>query len=348
MNYSGTKFYFYGLLIGVLFVLAIILKAFVYPLIFALIFSVVFRPINEKILAVFKKREGLAAFVTTSLIILIIIVPFTLIGIKLVSEASHVYNTALSSNGDFTQSVSQVFQGTRDNFNFPVLSKELYYQLVNYAKGGLSWVLQNSISIVSGAAKTFVNIFVFLGALYFLLRDGKQIKKNFVRVSPMDKVDSEKILQRLEDSINSIVKGNLVVAMLQGVLTGIGFWIFGVSQPVIFGGIAAIAALVPALGTSLVFIPVIAFLFLRGEIFQAASLTIWWIAAVSLIDNFLGPKLISRGAKVHPFMIFLSVIGGIATFGPIGFFLGPLTVSLFFALLDIHPFLEENECEPNQ
>jgi len=142
-------------------------------------------------------------------------------------------------------------------------------------------------------------------------------------------------LDKLERSVNSVIKGNLVVAAVQGVMCSAGFIIFGVPSPILWGMTAAVAALVPGVGTSLVIIPAILFLFLTGSVSMALGLFLWGVVAVGLIDNYLGPKLIGKNTNLHPLLVMLSVIGGLLFFGPIGFILGPLTISLFFAIVDI-------------
>jgi len=139
--------------------------------------------------------------------------------------------------------------------------------------------------------------------------------------------------------VNSVVKGSLIVGVVQGVLTGVGFALFGVPNPALWATIAAIASLIPTIGTGLVLIPGISYLFLVGASSNAIGLIIWGVFAVGLVDNFLGPKLIERGVKIHPFLILLSVLGGIGLFGPIGFLAGPLILSWLFALLDMYPAL---------
>ena len=177
---------------------------------------------------------------------------------------------------------------------------------------------------------------MFLISLFYFLRDGKSFTQYLKILSPLSDRQDEKILSRLFVAVNSVIKGALSIALIQGFLTGIGFWIFGVPNPVLWGSTAAIAALVPNIGTALVLVPAIGFLYLNGEVAQAIGLGIWSITAVGLIDNILGPYLINRGVKIHPLLILLSVIGGLGLFGPVGFLLGPLIISLLFALIDIH------------
>ena len=157
----------------------------------------------------------------------------------------------------------------------------------------------------------------------------------------MRDIHDETIFNKLALAINSVVRGNLAVAIIQGILTAVGFTIFGVPNAVLWGSVAAITALIPGIGTALVIFPAIIFLFISGEALSAFGLLLWGVMAVGLIDNFLGPKLASRGMRLHPFLILLSIFGGIGFFGPIGFLLGPIILSLLFALLEIYSLISK-------
>jgi predicted PurR-regulated permease PerM len=157
-----------------------------------------------------------------------------------------------------------------------------------------------------------------------------------VLVSPFVDSDDEAILNKLHLAINSVFKGNLTIALIQAFMTALGFAIFGVPNFVLWGTLAGICALIPTVGTSLVLIPGIIYLVLNGMGIYALGLLIWSIGAVGLIDNLLGPRLIGKEIAVHPLLVLFSVLGGISFFGPIGFILGPLSASLFLALLEIY------------
>ena len=126
------------------------------------------------------------------------------------------------------------------------------------------------------------------------------------------------------------------MAATQGVVSGIGLSLFGVPNPVLWGVVAGFAALIPTLGTSLVLIPAALFLLTKGAFVAAIGLFIWALFAVGLIDNFLSPRLVGKGAQLHPLLVLLSVLGGISLFGPAGLILGPLCSSLLLALLSIY------------
>ncbi len=162
-------------------------------------------------------------------------------------------------------------------------------------------------------------------------------------ISPLAEADDETIFKKLALAVSAVVRGSLIVAFIQGILATVGFMIFGLPNPVLFGTIAAIAALVPGVGTALVLVPAIGYLFLSGNTFGAAGLFIWGTVVVGLVDNFLGPQLIGNKMKLHPLAVFLAVLGGIVFFGPIGIIVGPLVISLFSALLDVYLYCTRND-----
>jgi predicted PurR-regulated permease PerM len=132
-----------------------------------------------------------------------------------------------------------------------------------------------------------------------------------------------------------------VIALLQGVIAGVGFFLFGLPNPALWGSTAAISALIPGVGTSLVLIPAVIYVMIFGSPVQGIGLLLWSLLAVGLVDNLLGPRLMRKGAKIPQFAIFIAVMGGLAVFGPLGFVIGPLVFSLLFTLLDIYSSLRD-------
>jgi predicted PurR-regulated permease PerM len=229
--------------------------------------------------------------------------------------------------------VEDVVQNLKRFLPVPV---EFSVDFNQYLKQGLNWLLQRLGPLFSNVTKIMVSVFVFLVTLYYLFKDGQKLKGAIVALSPLQDTHDETIFNKLALAINSVIKGNLAVALIQGILTAVGFTIFGVPNAALWGSVAAIAALIPGIGTALVLIPAILFLFLSGKTLFAVGLLLWGLTAVGLVDNFLGPKLVERGMRLHPFIILLSILGGIGFFGPLGFLLGPLILSLLFALLEIY------------
>lgn len=322
-----------------LFLIVLVLTFFIFlpffiPLSIAIALAVLCRPFYKWLARLTGGRESISAFLTVAAAIFVLLVPLTFIGVTVLQEAREL--SAEINNGDwrgmarFTtfieEQVARFSPGFSLNFN-------------EYARQGANWLIQNLGMIFAGIAQVLIGLFLGLMAFYYLLKDGRKLARALVALSPLPDAYDCKILTKLESAVNSIIRGSLVIAIVQGILTGVGLAIFGIPNPALLGSIAAIAALIPGIGTSLVLIPAIIFLFVVGSINSGIGLLIWGAIAVGLIDNILGPKLMGRGIHIHPFLILLSVIGGLGFFGPVGFLLGPLVLSLLFALIEIYYLL---------
>lgn len=338
MGMSNLKPEFYFLLVALIAtaVLAFfIFKPFLFALVLAVVFAVAFRPLYEKIITYSHVPSGVSALASMLVVVIFIFAPLTLLGVQVVQEAGGLYSSLTEKGG--ADGLSGLLDGGLNKLKeiFPAL-QGITINTDQYAKQGLTWVVEHLGSIFSDFAKIMMSLFIFLVALYYLLKDGEKIKKFIIELSPLRDRSDELIFKKLEDSANSILKGNLLVALTQGVLTAFGFWIFGVPNAVLWGSVAVITAIIPGVGTALVLAPAIAFLFLSGATAAGFGLLAWGVGAVGLVDNFLGPKLVGKGMQLHPLIVLLSALGGIAFFGPIGLLMGPLTVSFLFALLEVH------------
>lgn len=336
------QFYFLlVLLIATLVLSFYVLRPFVSVFILAIVFTVIFQPLYRKILKYCFNHEGLAALLTTIVVAAIILTPLTFLSVRILQELRQLYVSLIENGGK--DSFINVFNSLAESFRrYFLLPPEFSINLGQYLKEGLSWLLQNLGALFSNFASILATFFVFLVSLYYLFKDGQKLKQAAINYSPLADLDDEMILSKLELAISSVVKGNFTIALIQGFLTAIGFIIFAVPNAILWGASAAIASLIPSVGTSLVFAPAIILLFVNGQLFSAVGLLLWGALAVGLIDNFLGPKLIGRGMKLHPLLILFSVFGGLIFFGPIGFILGPIILSLLFALLHIYFYIINN------
>ena len=328
---------YYFLLLGItvsLIIIYFIIRPFFDPLILAAVFAFIFHPLYKKLLPVFGEKKSVASFFTTMIVMILIMLPLVLLGTQILKEASQTYQFLVGEKGTVsTGSVNGLITQIRTALRIPA---DFEINLNQYARQGLELLIANLGAIFSSFAKILLNAFVFVIALYFLLKDGGKLKDYLVALSPLADKDDELVILRLKSSVAAVVKGNLMIGVVQGFLVGIGFTIFGVPNAALWGVIAAVASLIPGFGTSLITVPTIIFLFLTGRVINAVGLLLWAATAVGLIDNLLGPKLIGHGLKIHPLAIFLSVLGGLAFFGPLGFLLGPLTISICLALIDIY------------
>ena len=341
MNHSKTELHFLLILLLGIFVLTFfIFKPFLYALILAIVFATVFGPIHTKALGITRGRSALSALLATLSVLVVVVVPLTFLGVQIFQESTQLYSSLVGNGGttDLSRGASDTLQSITGFFSMPTVFS---VDINQYVERGLSWLLQHLGSLFASVAKVMVSIFIFLIALYYMFKDGHRLKMAVIVVSPLQDIHDETIFNKLAVAVNSVIRGNLAVALIQGILTAVGFALFGVPNPTLWGSVAAIAALVPSVGTALVLLPAILFLYWSGETLSAFGLLLWGTVAVGLIDNFLGPKLAGRGMRLHPFLILLSILGGIGFFGPLGFLLGPLILSMLFVLLDIYSVINK-------
>lgn len=324
--------FFFGLFGFVGYLIWRIVSPFFVALALAAIIAVVWYPIFARIVRVMpRKNKALASLISVFLITVTIFAPLFVLGyllfvqIAAFYEATTAAGTAQVTNtlGELTNALNQFLPG----FSFDV---------AGYLKQMAGWLVSHFGDIFAGTASTVFMLFIMLIALYYMLKDGSEITQGLVRMSPLQDAEDAHILKRLSISIRSVMLGTLAVALVQGILTAVGFTIFGMEQPILWGSVAAVAALIPGVGTSIVFVSAVVLLLSSHAYGVALGLGIWGVFAVGLIDNLLGPYLMGRGAELHPFMVLMSVLGGVALFGPLGFLLGPVALSLFSVLLELY------------
>lgn len=339
MNIQNLKTYFlFSLLAGVLAVSFFVFRPFLYAIVLAMAVAVVFHPAYYKIKKYFSLKPWSASLISTFIIVVFIVSPIVFLSAQIFKEAEQLYYGLATGDGQ-NNFFSVIKNSVSDVEKFFRVPDELSFDLEQYVKQGLDWFLSHIGDVFSNIAKIGINFFIFIIALYYMFKDGNKLKTAIVALSPLADDDDETIFRKLKVAVNSAVMGNLIIAVIKGLLTSAGFLFFGISSPALWGTVAAVAALVPGIGTAIVFIPAVFFLFVAGKIVFAGGLLAWGMLVVGLVDNFLGPKLIGRGMRLHPMVVLLSVLGGLVFFGPIGFLLGPLVISLLFALLDVYSSL---------
>lgn len=341
INSKNALYFSLFCLVVALTVVYFVVKPFLGPLILAAVLAFLFQPVYSRLLKIMRQKESLAALVTMIIAIVLVLLPILFLGSQIFKESSQLYDTLAGGDKDnFIGLIENVINEIRSSSLIP---ENFNIDFNQYLRQALSAMAQSLGGVFSSFARMTLNFFVFLIAYYYLLKDGHKLKDYFVKLSPLDDSDDELIVNRIKSAVSSVVKGNLLIGLIQGTLTGVGFALFGVPNPVLWGSVAAITALIPGIGTAIVITPAIIFLFISGNNFGAVGLLIWGVTAVGLVDNFLGPKLVGSGMKLHPLAAFLAVLGGLAFFGPMGLLLGPLVLAICMALIEIYVSLKARE-----
>jgi predicted PurR-regulated permease PerM len=323
--------FFFGFTGAVAFLVWKMFEPFVSALALSAIIVTICYPMYQKVLRFMpRQNETLAALVTTLLVIGIIFVPLFFLTSSLLSEALSIYGQSSVKSGGFEKGIVD-FENALQQY-----IPNLELNTAEYVKQTAGWLATHLGAIFAGTATTIFLFFISIIGSFYLFKDGRSFTKHILRISPLPDTQDELIISRLSVAVRSVATGTLMVALLQGTLTGFGLWLFGFERVVLWGTLAAIGALIPGIGTTIVFIPSVIFLIVSEAYGSAIGLAIWGVLAVGLIDNLLGPYLMSRGNTLHPFVILLAVLGGMSVFGPIGFIVGPVVVSLLKVLLELY------------
>ena len=184
-----------------------------------------------------------------------------------------------------------------------------------------------------------LGIFVTFFTLFYLFKDGKNVVDKIKRVLPLNMQDQRRVFQRINETTYAIIYGSLLVAAIQGVVGGVGYFFFGIPSPIIWGIFTAIFALIPVVGTAIVWVPLAIILLIQGFPMQGVGLLLYGVFIIGSMDNILRPFIVGKKAKIHPVLVLLGVLGGLAVFGFIGFVIGPLILAIFMTFLEIY----ENE-----
>jgi predicted PurR-regulated permease PerM len=338
-------YFFTILVIGVSLLTFFIFRPYLLVLFLAAVLSVAFYPVHLWILKSVNQKESVASTISVLLVIILILTPLIFFGVLLFQEAVDLYIQLQSSGGEHGILLSLTEKLTHGLGTLPFVDGDTIrgINVQTYLERSLLWVVENFAPIFSSLLRSLFLLFFLIIALFYCFRDGERFIKKIVALSPLPDVHDRNIISRLELAVNSVINGYLLIAVVKGVLTGVGFALFGFSHPVLWGFVGMILAILPVVGAPLVFIPALISLFLAGKLLVFTGLLIWTVGIVGLVDNVLAPFVIEKGVHIHPFLILISILGGLETLGPIGFLAGPIALSLLFTLLEIHSLIVKNK-----
>ena len=326
------------LLLGALLYLVVRIVAPLWqPLLWAVLLGALLAPFNARLSARLGDRPKLAASVTTVGVVLLVLLPLIAIGGAVAAQASQLVGRI---------DTTSLRTANLDLSSYPILARPLHWLdatagvslsqieawVVTGAKRMLEAVASSGGSVFLGAVGTIVSFVLMLFVLFFVLRDGPRFGESVVRMLPIEPSLRGKLRRHLIDVTRAVFMGIGLTALVQGILLGIGFTIAGLPSPLVFGVLGALFALVPVVGTSVIWLPATLWLVLQGQPGYALFMAGWGIIVVGSVDNFLRPILISGRVEVPTLAVFIGVMGGLSAFGFVGLFLGPIVLGLLVAL----------------
>lgn len=328
---TSEKYFLFILLLLTIVLTVLIFFPFLSVLILTVAFSVALNPVYLWIKRRITRNVSWIASILTILIFLICLcTPLFFVGKTVFYQAQDIYmNIATSEN------TGTWIDGINDKIN-------------NYLPGGFDFSLQDKIAelfstltsslgtLFSTTLNSVLMFTLMIFALFYLFKDGEKWEKDFMKMLPLSDKNSSQIISDLKASINRIFKGSFIIALAQGFMAWVGFTVFGVPHAIIWAIVASIASFIPTIGTSVVSVPAMAFLFFSGMQLQALGLLLWSILLISTIDNILNPYIISKNTEIPSIFMLFSILGGVALFGAIGIVVGPLVLSLLYSLVSIY------------
>jgi len=299
------------------------------------LFKPIFNYLNAKI-----KRPALSSLISCFLVFLIIILPFLAIGSAFTKEAAEIYENVADSK-NITESQKQLLESTESYLERIGISKEKVKEYV--ASVDLEDTIKKAVGISANFVQTAYQkishfiflLFVMFFILYYFFIDGDRFIKYAFHISPLKDKDEDLIMKRFMSMSKATLKGTLIIAIIQGTLGGITFWLLGINAALLWGVLMTLFAVIPLLGTAIIWLPASIWLIITGSWLKGLILILIGGVLISSIDNILRPKLVGKDTALHPLWIFLGTIGGIWKFGLIGFLIGPVVVTLFVAMLEI-------------
>ena len=351
METKYTRYLFITILVIVALLSFLIIKPLLIIFLWSLILTYMFYPtysfINRRL-----QRPSLSSFLTVLIMILVVTIPFVFIIKGISTEVFSLYGYAKTNLASGDISLTKFTNNCRsddsrlcswfltiDNSVRTLLPQELMREATGKF---LAAALNTTIDVLLRLPAMLFNIAISFFITFFLIRDWEKLRKSMYEFVPLKAADMEKILHRINSTTHSIIFATIMVAIIQGLLGMLGFWIAGLPNPILFGVIMGFFALLPLVGSAIVWVPAALFLIGKGVLFeqnmfiyQGLGLFLYGALIISTIDNFLRPKLAGDAAQIHPVVVIVGVIGGTTLMGFIGIFVGPVILSLLITLVTI-------------
>jgi len=329
------------LLLAVTLVLGWILLPFFGAILWGVIIALLFAPMHRRLLVWLRGRRTLAALLTMLVVLAIVIVPFVLLTAALAREAAGVYQNLQSGELQPGLFFRRLFEALPDSAkalldHFGLVDLEtLQQRLTSLLAQASQFIATQALSIGQNTLDLVVGVVVTLYLTFFLIRDGDELARAAKRAIPLAAEHKQELFGKFATVIRATVKGNLLVAAIQGMLGSLAFWLLGVRGALLWGVLMAFLSLLPAVGAALVWLPVAIYFFLAGEVWQGVALVAWGMLVVGLVDNLLRPVLVGKDTRMPDYVVLITTLGGMATFGINGFVLGPAAAAMFIAVWHI-------------
>ena len=314
-----------------------LLKPFAYPIFWAAVIAGLFGPLYKRVNRKLR-HPNLSTAIMLIVAIFVIILPLAMIASVLLAQAIDMYS-ALKNTEDIQHKARGIINLLKENPYFQKLDldekalTEKFYDISGsiskYIVGYLTDLTQNTLLLI-------INFIVMLYCLFFFIRDGDRLLRGSLYILELKDEIGNRIYQRFTSTARATLKGTLIIGLIQGTMGGILFWAVGIQSAIVWGVIMILAAMIPGIGCAIIWAPAAIIMLATRHIWQGIVIITVGTLVISSIDNILRPWLVGKDTQMHPLLIFLSTIGGIAVFGVSGFVIGPIITALLSTLWEIY------------
>ena len=320
-------------------------RPFLMPILWAMILAHLMFPVHDRFARLLRGREALSASLMTLAIMLIVVLPVVMLSLVLVDEAVNAQKALVAwIEGGGIKRLPELIAG------LPVVGGAIQEIL---ARAGFSETnFEEKLAESAGMFKTFavqqgamlamnllelvLNFLIMFVMLFVLLNDGRVVVRTLQRITPLQPSHKTRIFARVDRTVRAVVKGIVITAVAQGLLAGLSYGVLGVPFAILLTALTAVIAPFPIGGAALVWVPVALYLFWIGPAWTGVAMLVWGAGVVTMVDNFLKPILIGQGAQLPLVLLLFSLLGGLAAYGLIGLFLGPVILGLLLTALEIY------------
>jgi len=330
------------LVLAVSIALGWILQPYYSAILWGFIFALLFTPLHRWLLPRLSHRRTPAALLTMLIVLVVVGVPLLFVALSLVREATDIYQGLQSGALNPVLYLHRVFDALPDGilavlkrfglYNFDALQ----YRVTTTMAQASQYFATQALSMGQNTFEFASSIFIALYLAFFLIRDGDLVAKAMAQAIPLAPAHKRELRNKFTTVIRATVKGNLLVAIIQGTLGGLAFAVLGLGAAVLWGVVMVFASLIPAVGAGLVWVPVAIYFAVSGVLWKAVALTLWGVLVIGLVDNLLRPMLVGKDTRMPDYVVLITTLGGIAVMGINGFVVGPTIAAMFIAVWHLY------------
>ena len=335
------------LLVAVSAAFLLLLMPFVGAVFWAVVLAILFVPLQRRLIRAMPRWPNLVSLLTVLAAVVVVLMPVAFVGQSVVSELIHLYQQVQEGNfraGDayekFLAAVPPSVMPWLDRFGLHDVDSIKAY-ISQFASEAVRLVGNQALNLGQNTFMFVVELAIMLYLQFFLLRDGAKLSVLISSAVPLAAEHKSRFVSKFATVVRATIKGNLVVAISQGALGGLIFWVLGIASATLWGTVMAVLSLLPAVGAGLVWGPVAIYFLATGDIAKGTILGLYGVLVIGLVDNVLRPILVGKDTRLPDYLVLLSTLGGLSLFGLSGFVAGPLVAVLFLVAWDLFRVMNE-------